>query len=171
MKRFESVPHRRQASSLRKFVMLAFLALGPLPAMSVSPIRANVEIDVPFAPGAAHLLKSSASELADHLPCINSISLEVVIIKTVGDNAPSKLNGVAQMKLAAERANALRRIFLNLGVPDKRIYTQAEATVEEVIWGQPLRQPGGAAKIEYTGVCKADNTGADCQVLCKRKLQ
>jgi len=114
------------------------------------------------------LPESSTAVLANQLHCLKVIALEVIIITTTGDTWPSRLSGTAQMQLAAERANVLRRSFLELGIPDDRIYTEAQAMVAMKTLPRPSDSiVGAAAKIEYMGNCQGEIQGADCWTLCK----
>ncbi len=135
-------------------------------AIAVSPLRADVKLSVSFPSGSSVVPKASVAEIGEQVSCFKSISLEVVHITTTGDNAPSKLDGAGQMKLAAERANVLRASFLDLGVEDRRIYTEAHAVVQTLYPGQSPKPDGGEAQIEYFGVCQG-GPGFDCRVQCK----
>ncbi len=132
-------------------------------ASAVTALRATVNIRVPFSAGSSVVPEVSAAEIKDQAACLRTIALEAVVIVAPGDASPLT-DGIAEMKLAAERANALRISFLDLGVPDWRIYTQAEANVGPPYIQQQPHPARGVARIEYMGVCVGN---ADCQVECK----
>ena len=137
-------------------------------ARALSPMKATVSINVPFSAGSYVVPEVSAAEISDQASCMKTIDLEIVIIVASGDKLPSRLDGISQMRLAAERTNALRASFRELGVPDWRIYTQADASVTPPYIRQQPDPEGGIARIEYTGVCVG---AAGCQVKCKGQRQ
>lgn len=156
------------SSLLRCLIFTAAAVCASQSATALSPMKATIRLTVPFSAGSAAVPEASVAEIVHQVSCIESISLEVVIVTASGDNMPSQLDGVGQMKLAAERANAIRASFLNLGIPDWRIYAEAHAGVQPPYLRQSNRPEGGVAQVEYTGICRG---GAGCQVKCKGQEQ
>lgn len=168
MTHMEFKADRSRASSIAIAIIFSGV-MFPRPAAPLSLEKNTVEIDIPFSPGSSVLSESSIRKLSNQSLCINAISVEVVLIVTTGDSAPSSLDGSAQMNLAAQRANVLRQSFRDLGVPDSKIFGQAEARAAERTPTNPLTLLGGIAKIEYIGTCKAGFSGkAECDALCKQ---
>jgi hypothetical protein len=156
----------------RRLLRYFALAVGAMCAcqfaVALSFEKTTVNLSIPFSDGSSVVPEASAAEIADQAACIESMWLEIVIVIAYGDGSPSRLDDASQMKLAAERASALRTSFMGLGIPDRRIYTEARADVPPPYFRHPNRPEGGVAIIEYIGVCRG---GTDCPILCKGQRQ
>lgn len=162
---------RFRAAKPEKHFLLAACLLSAQPAMPISLAKNTVEFEIQFSSESSMLTELAAQDLSDQLPCVKALFLEVAFVRTFGDSAPSTLDGITQMNLAAARANTLRSALRDLGFSDTRIYTQAEGIVTEGTAGtQAINPPGGTAKIEYVGTCRAGAAGKpECDRLCNAK--
>lgn len=153
---------------LRYFLFAAIAMSAGHTAIALSPMMATVKLDIPFAVGSSVLPEVSAIEIAEQAACMETIALEVVIIQTTGDSSSANVDGASQLRLAAERANAVRASFLRIGVPDWRIYAEASATVRSPGPYPPLGPAQAVARVEYTGTCIGSG---NCQIMCKVQRQ
>lgn len=132
-----------------------------------SPIKGTRDSIILFSSGSSSLSESAKYELSTQLSCIRSIDLEVVLILAFGDDRQEERNGSDQVLLANQRANAVRSFFVDAGISNSRIYTEAKASADRAIRSL-VKDPkiDGMAVVESTGNCKPTEPGKDCAALC-----
>ena len=98
---------------------VSLMLLVPSPAQSLSPQKWSGEEKVSFPIGSAQLSPLSAVLLARHLPRMNALELEVIIIDATGDHMMSAENEKKERSLALARANSVRQFFIKVGYPER----------------------------------------------------
>ena len=132
-------------------------------AHALSPMKGYSESKIRFAHGSSTLTEEAKASLGRHLSCIETIALDVIIVVAYGDTeASSKAD---QLRVAANRSTEIRAFFLNAGVLDKNIYSEARIANSGGLQSGELT---GIAIVETAGNCRSTASGKDCRILCRQ---
>lgn len=139
--------------------------LLPCPAVSLSLAKPTGHVYVSFDENGSTLSDSIKVQLARHLPRIQALDIEFILIIASGDSWDEDTSNFEQISLSKARANAVRQFFLDAGIAEHRIYVFGQSAH----FSPPTRElypgyvpPPGSAVIEYMGICKY-GYGAVCE--------
>ena len=149
--------------------LFAVLTCLSLPAHALSPLIGHRISTIFFTKNDFSLGSDATEELERHASCVNTISLEYIIVIAFGDGDPESSASAEEIKLAAYRAIEIRNFFIASGMPENRIYSEARLIRNAptdyffVAKGQRFEK---AAVVETRGNCRSTTAGNDCRVLC-----
>lgn len=139
-------------------IAVAAAVLSPYEAIALSPVPKfpiKEEFTFLFTNKSSSLSDANKVSVARHLPRINSIDLEIVIVSLW--TSQQGLNVTAQnlSKLNIKRRESILEFLIDLGVPKNKIYFEAKPLNSPVSKYEPIGgRTDGLIQIWYGGMCK-----------------
>ena len=137
-----------------------FLAIFlPLKTAASLPIRPDLRVEQlissSFEKNAPTLSDSSKVALARQLPRLNSIDLEVIVIRLWSTFPEKKLARQGGSSLDSKRIQSARQFFIDAGVPERRIYVEIKSLDSPPTKLEPVDgRKKGIVEFWYIGMCK-----------------
>ena len=145
-------------SRVTSALVVSAMMLAPSPAYSLSLVKPAGRDSVSFPRDSAELSDTSIGPLARHFPRMNALDLEAVIVIATGDKYESESNKDDEMSLGLARAESVRQLLIDAGIPSRRIYSEAKLISPEQVRDENFLGPAlGTAIVEYIGLCNIDN--------------
>jgi hypothetical protein len=137
------------------YTALSIAILMPFQASAFSP-RVEEKIVLSFSKASTTLGDANKLALSRHLPRINSIDLEVIVIvlwtsQPEGQTTAGKFN-----QLNIKRERSIRDFFIKAGIPNNRIYFETKSLNSPVATDtkSSKQRKDGLVEIAYLGSCK-----------------
>lgn len=165
-------PPQRRRDRLKRSLhgVIAFLAMllpTYVPAWVPTPI-VNGEV-ISFDEGSSIPSDAERIRIASHLPLINAIYLDVIVVV-----AYYELNSEGQSAMALARAESIKQFLMEIGVPSTRVYTETKALKSIKSLAPSTRPKPGSVEFEYAGqcinstACEQECPGGKCKGLDQR---
>lgn len=141
------------------FVSLFLAIFLPLKTTASLPIQPDLRVEqltsLSFERNTSTLSDSSKMALARQLPLLNSIDLEVIVIRLWSTFPEKKLAKQGSSPLDSKRIQSARQLLIHAGVPERRIYVEIKSldsppTKLEPVYGRKK----GVVEFLYIGMCK-----------------
>lgn len=121
-----------------------------------SPPRVEEKIDLSFLKTSSILSDASKVTLARHLPRINSIDLEIILIRLWTSHVEGQRSAGKFNQLNIKREQSIRDFFINAGIQNNRIYFETKSLNSPATTDTDSnkQRTDGLVEIAYLGSCK-----------------
>lgn len=118
--------------------------------------RVEEKMVLSFSKTSSTLGDANKVALARHLPRINSIDLEVVLILLWTSRSTEQTSDRKLKQLNLKRERSIRDFFINAGIPNNRIYFEAKLLdfPAATDTNSNIQRTDGLVEIAYLGSCK-----------------
>ncbi len=137
------------------YTALSIAILMPFRAFAFPP-RVEEKAVFSFSKASPTLGDANEVALARHLPRINSIDLEIIIITLWTSQPEEKISAGKFNQLNIKRERSIRDFFIKAGIPYNRIYCEKKSLNSPVTKDtkSSKKQKDGLVEIAYLGYCK-----------------
>lgn len=137
------------------YAAFSIAVLMPFQAFAFQP-RIEEKIVLSFSNTSSTLSSANKVALARHLPRINSISLEVIVVLLWTSQPAEQTKTQKFNQLNIKRERSIRNFFIDAGLPANRIYVQIESLNAPATTNRDSskQRKDGVVEIVYVGSCK-----------------